>query len=249
MALPTTAGTIDRTLMAAVCPRGLRSNRSTRTTPLASVTLTALVAVDPRIVAAVRTQLRARDGGRVGWKAGFGIAGVAELIGDTPVPGHLTTTTQLPPGAAFDPRGAGALHADCEVVVTVGDDELGVALELVDLARQEGSMEDVVAGNVLHLAFALGPSGPGPPGEARLVVNGEVRAQAAARADHGDTVVALGRILEAAGERLQAGDRIITGSVVQIPLAPGDEVVAEIDGIGHVGLTVAGGATLRRRTV
>jgi 2-keto-4-pentenoate hydratase len=58
----------------------------------------------------------------------------------------------------------------------------------------------------------------------------------------GETVVALGRVLEAAGERLQAGDQIITGSVVQVPLAAGDEVVAEIDGIGSVGLIVAGGA-------
>jgi 2-keto-4-pentenoate hydratase len=47
-------------------------------------------------------------------------------------------------------------------------------------------------------------------------------------------------MLEAAGERLQTGDRIITGSVVQVPVAPGDEVVAEIDGIGRVGLTIAG---------
>jgi 2-keto-4-pentenoate hydratase len=95
---------------------------------------------------------------------------------------------------------------------------------------------------VLHLAFALGPSSSGPPGEARLVVNGEVRAQAPAGADHGDTVTALGRILEAAGERLQVGDQIITGSIVQVPLAPGDEVVAEIDGIGRVGVTVVSGA-------
>jgi hypothetical protein len=73
----------------------------------------------------------------------------------------------------------------------------GAALELVDLARETGTLEEVVA---------------------------------------------LGRILEAAGERVQAGDQIITGSVVQVPLAPGDEVVAEIDGIGSVGLTVAGGA-------
>jgi 2-keto-4-pentenoate hydratase len=199
-----------------------------------------VTAVDPRIVAAVRRQLRGREGGRVGWKAGFGIAGVPELIGDTPVPGHLTTATQLPPGAAFEPRGASALHADCEVVVTVGADELAVALELVDLARQAGGMEEVIAGNLLHLAFALGPSAVGPPGEARLVVNGEIRARAPARADHRDTLVALGRILEAAGEHLQTGDQIITGSVVQVAVAPGDEVMAEIDGIGRVGLTVAG---------
>jgi 2-keto-4-pentenoate hydratase len=199
-----------------------------------------LSAVDPRVVAAVRAQLRTHAGQRVGWKAGFGITGVPELIGDLPVPGHLTTATQLPPGAAFDPRGVDAVHADCEVVVTVGGDTLGVALELVDLARQAGTMHEVVAGNVLHLAFALGPSAARPPGEARLVVNGDVRARAPARADHVDTIAALGRMLEAAGERLQTGDRIITGSVVQVPVAPGDEVVAEIDGIGRVGLTIAG---------
>jgi hypothetical protein len=197
--------------------------------------------VHPRIVAAVRAQLGTRAGERVGWKAAFGITGVPELIGDTPVPGHLTSATQLAPGAAFDPRGARELHADCEVVVTAGSDEVGVALELVDLARQDGAMEDVVAGNVLHLAFALGPAGAGPPGDARLLVNGEVRAHAPARGDHSATVAALRRILEAAGERLQPGDKIITGSVVQVPIAPGDEVVAEIDGIGRVGLTIAAG--------
>lgn len=201
-----------------------------------------MTAVHPAIVAAVRAQLRSRDGGRVGWKAGFGITGVPELIGETPVPGHLTTATQLAPGAPFDGRGARALHADCEIVVTVGGDELGVALELVDLARQSGAMEEVVAGNVLHLAFALGPSSSEPPGEARLVVNREVRAQAPARADHHGTVAALGRILKAAGEHLQIGDQILTGSVVQVPLAPGDEVRAEIDGIGYVSVKMASGA-------
>jgi hypothetical protein len=96
-------------------------------------------------------------------KAGFGIAAVQELIDDTPVPGHLMTATQLAPGATFDPRGAGALHADCEVVVTVGRDELGVALELVDLARQAGDLEAIVTGNVLHLAFALARGPPAGP--------------------------------------------------------------------------------------
>jgi 2-keto-4-pentenoate hydratase len=195
--------------------------------------------VHPRIVDAVRAQLHARGGGRVGFKAGFGIAAVQKLIGDTPVPGHLTTATQLAPGATFDAHAAGALHADCEVVVTVGRDELGVALELVDLAREAGDMEAIVTGNVLHLAFALGPAAAALPGEARLIVNGEIRARAPARADHRATVEALGRILEAAGEHLEPGDRIITGSVVQVAIAPGDHVVAEIDGLGRADARIA----------
>ena len=197
----------------------------------------------PRIVAAVRAQLRDRVGGRVGFKAGFGIAAVQELIGDTPVPGHLTTATQLASGATFEARGAGALHADCEVAVTVGSDELGVALELVDLAREAGELEAIVTGNVLHLAFALGPRAAGPPGEARLIVNGKVRARAPARGDHRATVEALAGILEAAGEHLQPGDRIITGSLVQVPVTSGDHVVAEIDGLSRAEVRIAGRAT------
>jgi hypothetical protein len=174
-----------------------------------------------------------------GSRPAFGIGAVQELIGGTPVPGHLTTATQLVPGATFDPRGAAALHADCEVVVTVGPDELGVALELVDLARQAGDMEAIVTGNVLHLAFALGPTAADLPGEARLIVNGVVRARARVRIDHRATVEALTRILEAAGEHLQPGDRIITGSVVQVAVAPGDHVVAEIDGLGRADARIA----------
>jgi hypothetical protein len=175
------------------------------------------------------------------WSGGAGA--VQELIGDTPVPGHLTTTTQLASGATFDPRGAGALTADCEVAVTVGRDELGVALELVDLARQAGDVDAIITGNVLHLAFALGPTVTGPPGEARPIVNGEVGARAPARANHRATVEALVRMLEAAGEQLQPGDRIITGWVRQLPIGPGDHVVAEIDGLGRAEARIAGRAT------
>jgi 2-keto-4-pentenoate hydratase len=147
-------------------------------------------------------------------------------MGTEPVFGYLTSATLDVPAAAT--------HADVEVVVVVGSDELGVALELVDLRRPpEGFLET----NVMHRAFALGPTGR-TPGEARLIVNGEVRGAKPARADHAATVAAIGRLLEAAGERLESGDRIITGSVVQVPVGPGDDVVAEIDGIGSAALTV-----------
>jgi 2-keto-4-pentenoate hydratase len=41
------------------------------------------------------------------------------------------------------------------------------------------------------------------------------------------------------GERLRAGDRLITGSVVQVPIARGDEVIADIGPLGRVKLTTA----------
>jgi 2-keto-4-pentenoate hydratase len=187
-----------------------------------------LTAIHPRIVTALQAQLRRRPAGaqRVGWKAGYGIEEVEALIGSTPVPGHLTTATLVGPAATIR-----CSHADVEVVVTVGSDQLGVALELVDLARPPGGVEALVESNVMHRGFVLGPTGT-TPGEARLVVNGEVRAAAPARADHRATVEGLARVLEAVGERLEPGDRILTGSVVQVPVAPGDHVVAEIDGLG-----------------
>jgi 2-keto-4-pentenoate hydratase len=46
-------------------------------------------------------------------------------------------------------------------------------------------------------------------------------------------------VLGAGGERLRAGDRVITGSVVQLQVAPGDEVIADFGTLGRVGVTVA----------
>jgi 2-keto-4-pentenoate hydratase len=52
-------------------------------------------------------------------------------------------------------------------------------------------------------------------------------------------VQAAARIVAAVGERLQAGDRIITGSVVQVGLEPGDEVIAELGALGRLRLVIA----------
>jgi hypothetical protein len=172
-----------------------------------------VTAVHPRIVAALRAQLRARDpdARRVGWKIALGIAEVEELIGDEPVIRNLTSATQLAPGATYD--GGGPLHADAEVVVEVGPGGdvagLGVGLELVDLRRPAGGMEAMIAGNVTHRAFVLGPSlRDAKPGHGALIVDGEVRARAPAVVDPAATV-------------------------------RGERVAAEIDGLGRVDAVIA----------
>jgi len=48
----------------------------------------------------------------------------------------------------------------------------------------------------------------------------------------------VARLLGAVGERLRAGDLILSGSVTQVGVAAGDKVRAEIDGLGSVALTV-----------
>ena len=53
------------------------------------------------------------------------------------------------------------------------------------------------------------------------------------------TVAAIARLLAAVGERLEPGDRILAGSSCHVPVAPGEEVVAEIDALGAVAVTIA----------
>jgi 2-keto-4-pentenoate hydratase len=53
------------------------------------------------------------------------------------------------------------------------------------------------------------------------------------------TLGAVARWLAAVGEELLPGDLLFAGSVVQVALAAGDRVVAEIDGLGRVSAVVA----------
>jgi 2-keto-4-pentenoate hydratase len=216
--------------------------------------------VDPRLVSALSIQLgqwRAMLGAgaeRVGWKLGVGDR---ERIGTGPAIGHLTSATRLEPGAVYRADGVLALHADAEVGLRLRRDVdpdcdgasardaiagFGAALELVDLAAPPDDPHGVVAANVFHRAFALGPLDrllPRGGVDGRLVVNGEVRAAAAASQDFADLVRTVARLLGAVGERLQAGDCLIAGSVVQLPLERGDEVIADFGALGRTHLAIA----------
>jgi hypothetical protein len=192
-------------------------------------------------VSALRRQLERRpvDARRVGWKVG---RGDRERIGGEIVVGHLTDATMLEPGAVYE-GGGDDLRADSEVALKVGaDGEIvgyGVAVELVDLA-EPGDAEDVVAANVFHRAVAFGPTQALPPhgAEGALLVDGERRASAEVQEDFAATVAAVACLLAGVDERLEPGDRIITGSVVQVPVAPGERVAAEIGGVGSVEVSV-----------
>jgi 2-keto-4-pentenoate hydratase len=187
--------------------------------------------VDPRLVRALRTQLQARRGERVGWKLGVGDA---ERLGGTLSVGHLTTTTLLEPGATYDAAGA-RLHADAEIAVLIGDG-YAAAIELVDLANAGDSAAAVVATNIFHRAVAFGQPQPVLPArlEGRLLVNGTLRAAGQAPRDVAARIGAAAEILAAVGERLETGDRVITGSVVQVPVQAGDEVTADFGLLGSV---------------
>jgi 2-keto-4-pentenoate hydratase len=217
--------------------------------------------VDPRLVAALTSQLGAwraalgEGAVRTGWKLG---TGEGERIGAGPVIGHLTSATQLEPGATYVAQHPVDLRADAEVALRMGEDVepgadreeagaaiagFGAALELVDLGSPPaGDAERIVATNVWHRAFALGTLDRPPPAKAaegRLIVNGDVRDAAPLSRDFIDLVQVVATLLGAVGERLQAGDSLITGSVVQVPVDPGDEVIADLGPLGAVQLTTA----------
>lgn len=169
--------------------------------------------------------------------------------------GHLTSETVLPSGALFRAPEGAELHADAEAVVELGGDvdpragatsvagaiaSFGAALELVDLAALPGEPDSVVAANVFHRAVAFGAVHSSPPADlvVKLAVNGEVRAAARWPDDLGDRIAAAAELLDPVGERLRAGDRIITGSIVQVPVDIGDNVVADFGELGAVRLEV-----------
>ena len=75
--------------------------------------------------------------------------------------------------------------------------------------------------------------------EARLLVNGDVRANGEAPTTLADRIERAAVILHAVGEWLEPGDRVITGSVVQVAVRRGDDVVADFGPLGRVGLQLA----------
>jgi 2-keto-4-pentenoate hydratase len=218
--------------------------------------------VDPRAAAAIRVQLedwrqRLETGAeRVGWKIGLNVPEVQERLGlREPVIGHLTSATRI----ESEYRGAGAddLRAEPEVVLEVGrdvdgdaDEETardaiagyGAAIEMVDTGRPPADLEGIVAGNVFHRGFVLGPSRPALPTEgveAVVTVGGEERARADAPDDFAEVVMLVARLLDAVDEGLIAGDRIIAGSLTPpLQVGPGDEVAVDLGRLGRVSTTV-----------
>jgi 2-keto-4-pentenoate hydratase len=216
--------------------------------------------IDPRLASALLQQLERRDGllregaMRVGWKLGMGDR---ESIGGQIAVGYLTSATRLDPGSRYVAGSPGAdLHADAELAIELGRDlpssadaravadgisGYAAALEIVDLSPLPDEPESVVAANVFHRAVAFGPSRTELPTDdvlASLVVNDFVKANAPFAGGLVDRICKAARLLGAVGERLQAGDRIITGSIVQVAIDVGDVVLADLGALGAVQLAI-----------
>jgi 2-keto-4-pentenoate hydratase len=195
----------------------------------------------------------------IGWKVGFGAPAAMEKLGTTqPLVGFLTDGTLLADGSSAAVGGWTAPMFEAEIAVHVAADlgagasaqdvreaigALGPAIELADLDPPPADPEQILAGNIFHRVVILGApvTEHPPPGEiaARVVRDGEEVARtdtpAALTGDVIEVVRLTAETLAAAGERLRAGEVVITGSVVPpLPVAPGQRLTAELDPLGRL---------------
>jgi 2-keto-4-pentenoate hydratase len=213
----------------------------------------------------VLARLRLRGVQRVGWKVGLTARAIQEQFGvHEPVfgclladglkhSGHVFRSDELiepgfenelcialgrdvPAGATRDDVAAAVarVHPAFEIIETRGDLTRQLSLALADNAQQK--------------AFVLGP--PVAPGalpelsqvEARVSINGAEAATGRGDAVLGhpyNSVTWLAAKLAEFGEKLRAGDYIMSGSFTrQFPLGRGDRVECAFTGIGNVSVSV-----------
>jgi 2-keto-4-pentenoate hydratase len=195
-----------------------------------------------------RRRVLLNDGARhVGWKIGGEIAEIDAVTGGNPAIGYLTSATVFEHGAVLDAIGGRRLCVETELLIQVTQAGagaaavVGVAIELVDVARPPCGMEAIIAANVFHRAAVLGPARSGglPPAAcARLWIDGELAEIAPVTTNVPATIAHVAGLLAGLGEQLLAGDLILAGSLTHVPLPTGGAITAEIDGIGRVWATV-----------
>jgi 2-keto-4-pentenoate hydratase len=204
---------------------------------------------------------------RVGWKAGLGTAAMmrSASIG-APLTGFLTnaslasgmvTTDGLSIDAWRNPKlepefavrvGADVPAGADRTAVEVAISAVAPAIEIIDLG-DPGDIEQVLAENNFHRAFLFGPftdvAGADLAAVRLSVVQDGQESHtgidpATALDDLVEVVRAVADQIPLAGDKLQAGDVIMTGSVVPpIALAGGERFEVTLDDAGSVALQIA----------
>jgi 2-keto-4-pentenoate hydratase len=185
----------------------------------------------------------------IGWKVGLGAKPAMERLQiKMPLVGYMMEKSVLADGSTASVAGWAQPVAEPEIAVYMGSDlaggatreaamkavgSLGPAIELADLPGPPSDVEVVLAGNIFHRSVILGPpdaarAGVKLDGLAGLVFRrgAQVARQEDLQANIGnivDIVAHVAGTLAANGERLRAGDVIITGSIVPPPMIEPDE--------------------------
>ena len=185
----------------------------------------------------------------LGWKVGLGAKPAMERLGITmPVVGYMMEKSVVPDGGTVSVAGWKQPVAEPEIAVYMATDlpggasrdaaiaavdAVGPAIELADLNPPPADVEVALAGNIFHRNVILGApdksrAGVKLDGLAGLVFRrgAQVARQEDLQANIGnivDIVAHVAGTLAANGERLRAGDVIITGSTVPPPMSVPDE--------------------------
>lgn len=203
----------------------------------------------------------------VGWKVGFGAPAVMEKLGiSAPLVGHLLESGQVTAGASLSFKGWSKPVIEPEIALYIGEDlagggtpaqakaaiaALGPAFELADLQYLPEDAERIVADNIYQRHVVLGGRDETRAGGnvdgliGRVFRNGaEVARTSDPQANTGnlvDLVRHVADVLAAFGERLRAGEVIITGSIVPPLLAEksDQEVMLKLEPIGPVSVRIA----------
>jgi 2-keto-4-pentenoate hydratase len=223
--------------------------------------------VDAYEIQLINIRQRVAEGARVvGHKVGLSSKAMQQMMGvDEPDYGHLLDEMQVfedtpvKTGRYLYPR------VEVEVAFLLADDLPGSgcteddvlaataafapAIELIDTRITDWKIKlcDTIADNASSAGYVLGRARVSPKDigirniDAVLTRNGEVAAKGRSDAVLGDPVTAvawLARKVHDFGVRLKAGDVVLPGSCTRaIDARPGDDFVAEFDGLGSVRLT------------
>jgi len=185
----------------------------------------------------------------IGWKVGLGAKPAMGRLGITmPVVGYMMEKSVVPDGGTVSVAGWKQPVAEPEIAVYMvadlasgaGRDDtilaigaLGPAIELADLPGPPTDVEAVLAGNIFHRSVILGAADKARAGAKLDGLAGLVFRRGAQVARQEDLQQNIGNIVDivahvagtlaANGERLRAGDVIITGSIVPPPMIEPDE--------------------------
>ena len=205
----------------------------------------------------------------IGWKVGFGAPAAMETLKITaPLIGHLTDRARLESASQVSLAGWTKAAAEPEIAVYMGKDlpggasrdaaksaiaGLAPAIELADVDFPPQDVEAILKGNIYQRHVILGTCDRTRAGcalgglTAMVVRNGAEIARASdtqeATGDLVDIVRQVADMLAAFGERLRAGQVIITGSITPpLWVAPGEDIQFNLDPVGSVSVRFAADA-------
>jgi 2-keto-4-pentenoate hydratase len=200
---------------------------------------------DPRVERGMRAQLELRrkrlDGGdqALGWKVGFAAPAMQEQLKISgPLVGFLTRNARVQSGGNVSFAGWAKPVAEPEIAVHIGRD--------VPAGADHATASAAIAGNIYQRHVVLGGAGPARTGAGsdgltcRIIRRGAESARTSNPQGNTGEWVGIVRhvadVLAAFGEKLSAGEIIITGSVVPpLTIEPGEDRIAfEVDPVGSV---------------